>query len=92
MAVETNGIVYGVCSVAEGADLLFAESCVQLGIPLRVLLPLPKEEFLRDFDAATRARAEQAIQNAISAEVTGDLTFPNRAITIAASKRCNAAS
>jgi hypothetical protein len=71
-----TGILYGVCSVAEGADLLFAESCVQLGIPLRVLLPFPKEDFLKDFDAATRARCELVMQSAISVEVTGDLAFP----------------
>jgi len=32
----------GVSSAAAGGDLLFAESCVQLEIPLRVLLPLPR--------------------------------------------------
>jgi len=71
----TPCIVYGVSSVAEGADLLFAESCGQLGIPLRVMLPFPRDEFLRKFDAATRARAEQVMQNAVSLEVTGDLAF-----------------
>jgi len=35
------GVVYGVSSVAAGGDLLFAESCIQLELPLSDLLPLP---------------------------------------------------
>jgi len=66
-----EGTIYGVSSVAAGADLLFAESCIQLEIPLHVLLPMPKEEFRKDFDAATWSRAEQAMAKAISVEVTG---------------------
>ena len=69
------GVVYGVSSVASGGDLLFAESCIQLGLPLSVLLPLPPEEFRKDFDAATWARAEQVLSKATSIEVTtGDGT------------------
>ena len=41
---SASGLVYGISSVAAGGDLLFAESCIQLAIPLRVLLPLPAEE------------------------------------------------
>ena len=33
----TRGIVSGVSSAAAGGGLLFAESCIELGIPLRVL-------------------------------------------------------
>jgi hypothetical protein len=64
------GLVYGVSSVAAGADLLFAESCLQLELPLRVLLPLPVEEFRKDFDAISWARAEQVLRRAASVEVT----------------------
>ena len=67
-----EGIVYGVSSVAAGADLLFAENCLLLEMPLRVLLPFPKEEFRKDFDDKTWARAEYVMQNAVSVEVTGD--------------------
>ena len=63
--------VCGVSSVAAGADLLFAESCIALGIPLRVLLPLAREEFRKDFDEATWARAEEAMRSAVSVEVVG---------------------
>lgn len=66
-----RGLIYGVSSVAAGGDLLFAESCIELEIPLRVLLPFPAEEFRNDFDAATWSRAENAIRKAVSVEVTG---------------------
>ena len=65
------GTVYGVCSVAAGGDLLFAESCTALGIPFRILLPLPLEDFRTDFDAPSWSRAQQAMGNAISIEVIG---------------------
>jgi hypothetical protein len=58
--------------VASGADLLFSESCIQLKIPLRVLLPIPKDKFQKDFDVATWTRAEQVMAQAISVEVTGN--------------------
>jgi hypothetical protein len=58
--------------VAAGGDLLFAESCVQLGIPLRVLLPLPQKYFRKDFDTATWVRAEQVLSKAVSVAVAGD--------------------
>ncbi len=62
-------VVVGVSSVAAGADLLFAESCLALGIPLRVLLPLPREEFRKDFDAADWNRAERVMEQALSVDV-----------------------
>ncbi|MGD0294546.1 MAG: hypothetical protein ABSB30_11865 [Terracidiphilus sp.] len=68
----TSGIICGVSSAAAGGDLLFAESCIELGIPLRVLLPLPQEDFQKDFDTATWLRAEQVLSKAVSVEVTGN--------------------
>jgi hypothetical protein len=65
------GLIYGVASVAAGGDLLFGESCVELDIPLQVLLPMPVEEFRADFDDATWVRAERLMAAAISVEVTG---------------------
>jgi hypothetical protein len=65
------GIVCGISSIAAGADLLFAESCLELGLPLRVLLPMPAEDFRADFDAPTWARAERVLEHAISTDVTG---------------------
>jgi hypothetical protein len=68
---KTNKTVYGVSSAAAGGDLLFAESCIELGLPIRILLPAPKEQFRDDFDAPTWSRAESVMQRAISVEVIG---------------------
>ena len=64
------GLVYGISSVAAGGDLLFAESCIQLALPLRVLLPLPVDEFRKDFDEKSWLRAERVLSKAASVEVT----------------------
>lgn len=68
---SASGLVYGISSVAAGGDLLFAESCVQLALPLCVLLPLPVEELRKDFDEISWARAEQVLRKAAAVEVTG---------------------
>lgn len=68
---KTNKTVYGVSSAAAGGDLLFAESCIQIGLPIRILLPEPKEQFREDFDEATWNRAESVMKRAISVEVIG---------------------
>lgn len=68
---STPGLVYGISSVAAGGDLLFAESCIQLALPLCVLLPLPEEEFRKDFDETSWARAELVLKKAASVEVIG---------------------
>jgi hypothetical protein len=67
----TNKIVYGVSSAAAGGDLLFAESCLQIGLPIRILLPVSKEQFREDFDEPTWNRAELVMQRAFSVEVIG---------------------
>jgi hypothetical protein len=65
------GIVYGVSSAAAGGDQLFAESCLELGIPVRILLPKPEEEFKKDFDGWSWQRTERIIEKALCVEVTG---------------------
>ena len=65
------GAIYGVSSAAAGADLLFTESCLELGLPLRIFLPLPKEQFRNDFDEPTWKRAECVLARALSVEITG---------------------
>ena len=66
-----EGIVYGVSSAAAGGDQLFAESCLELEIPLRVLLPRPAEGFREDFDEAAWQRTERILKDAVSVEVIG---------------------
>jgi hypothetical protein len=65
------GVVYGVTSAAAGGDLLFAETCIELNLPIRVFLPLPKEQFREDFDETSWARAECVFGKALSVEITG---------------------
>ena len=66
-----EGVVYGVSSAASGGDQLFAENCLELEIPLRVLLPRPAEQFREDFDEASWQRTERILKDAVSVEVTG---------------------
>jgi hypothetical protein len=74
---KTSGVVYGVSSIAAGGDLLFAESCIALNLPIRIMLPSPLETFREDFDDPTWQRAERVMAGALSVEVVGvsqDLT------------------
>ena len=71
VAGQAPGAVCGVSSVAAGADLLFAEVCLGLKLPLRIFLPMPKEQFRNDFDAASWERAERVLAGALSVEVAG---------------------
>ena len=66
----SSATVCGVSSLAEGGDLLFAESCIEMGIPLQVLLPFSREMFRADFDSETWAHVESVLRNAIDVEVT----------------------
>jgi len=66
-----HGIMYGISSAAAGGDQLFAESCLELNIPLRILLPRPAEQFRADFDDTSWLRTVRIMENAISVEVSG---------------------
>lgn len=69
--VRVPGLVYGVSSTAAGGDLLFAETCIDLNVPIRIFLPFPKEKFRNDFDDQTWERAERVMASALSLEVKG---------------------
>lgn len=45
--VEESGAVAGVSSLANGADILFAEAMVKRGLPLHVVLPIAEDEFVQ---------------------------------------------
>jgi hypothetical protein len=64
-------ILYGVSSLAAGGQLIFAESCIALGIPLRLLLPSGRDRFLGDSSAEVRDRFEPVIDGAMSVEIAG---------------------
>jgi len=68
---KVPGMIYGLASTAAGGDLLFAETCAELHVPIRVFLPVPREQFRDDFDEPSWARAESVFKNALSVEVTG---------------------
>jgi hypothetical protein len=45
---ETAGALSGVAGAASGVDLLFHEVCGELGIPTKVCLPIPIEDYRRE--------------------------------------------
>lgn len=54
-----------VSSVALGADLIFAEECLEAGVPWRCLLPFSKDELRKDgYTDAEWARAEACVARA----------------------------
>jgi hypothetical protein len=67
-------ILYGVSSLAAGGQLIFAESCVALGVPLRLLLPSGRDRFLSDSSVQDRGRFEAVIDGAMSVEIAGGET------------------
>jgi hypothetical protein len=66
---KIKGELAAVSSIAIGADTLFAEEVLKLGVPWIALLPFPREEFAKDFAAADWARAEQCLSRALAEEV-----------------------
>jgi hypothetical protein len=68
---KAPGTVYGLSSAAAGGDLLFTETCIELGLPIRILLPLQREQFRDDFDDSTWNRVERVLNCAFSVEVVG---------------------
>ncbi|MFM9958078.1 MAG: adenylate/guanylate cyclase domain-containing protein [Phycisphaerales bacterium] len=47
------GATEGVCSLARGSDILFAEAMLKRGGRLRIVLPMVEREFLQEQDGAT---------------------------------------
>jgi tetratricopeptide (TPR) repeat protein len=55
--IRSGMAVLAICGGARGGDLLFAEACRDLGADVRLLLPLPEEEFLTRWVGSEEWRA-----------------------------------
>ncbi len=66
-----GGRVIAISSAAAGADLVFLRACVDLRIPMVVVLPFPEERFSEDFeDPREWELAEKLLGVALSRHVT----------------------
>ncbi len=59
-------------SIAEGADMLFARTALQLGLGWEAVLPLPPAEFRADFSPELWREVESLLAEAESARVIGE--------------------
>lgn len=67
---RVKGELVGRASAAEGADLMFLETCAELGIRYNVVLPFPIERFQRDFPSESAwERAKSLIDAAAGVEI-----------------------
>ena len=65
-----DGQLTGRSSAAAGADLIFLETCRELGLAYSVVLPFPEERFREDFDdEAEWAKAKAVIDGAANVEI-----------------------
>lgn len=68
---KTGGLIVGCSSAAIGADTLFAETCAELSIPWKALLPFSPAEFQTDFDASQWSHASELLGGALEIEISG---------------------
>jgi hypothetical protein len=68
LAQRVDGEFEAYTSLAEGADILFAESAVAAGKEIHLLLPFRREEFLADISPEWRSRFEAMSGSALSVE------------------------
>ena len=52
------------CSLAAGADLLCADAAEELGIPVTAVLPMPADDYRRDFGEADLAKLNHHLERA----------------------------
>lgn len=60
---ETYKDLHAVSALAEGADTIFAEEAIKLGIPVSFVLPFSLEEYRKDFSAEGQVVLEKLIEN-----------------------------
>jgi hypothetical protein len=68
LRAQVSGKLIGYSSIAIGADTLFAETCIALGIPWIALLPRPREDFKKDFTESDWAKTSELLQQAARVE------------------------
>jgi hypothetical protein len=51
-----------IVGMAEGADLLVAETALGLGVPVEAVLPMPLEHYAADFDGETLAQLKELLR------------------------------
>lgn len=68
-------------SIASGADILCAEVALQLGMRLVCPLPLPIDEYRKDFTGADAAAFDALIQRADCTFVAPDIEMPHQSAT-----------
>jgi len=51
-----------IVGMAEGADLLVAQTALDLGVPVDAVLPMPLEHYAADFDPATLERLKELLR------------------------------
>jgi hypothetical protein len=61
---ETSGEWIGLSSVAVGSDQMFVDQVLGLGMSWHVILPLPRAEFQKDFNAVEWADVERTLTQA----------------------------
>ncbi len=72
-----------IVGMAEGADLLVAETALGLGVPVEAVLPMPLEHYAADFDDGTLAQLKELLRRPqvrcveLSAEVASAGTAPH---------------
>jgi hypothetical protein len=52
-----------IVGMAQGADLLVAQTALGLGVPVEAVLPMPLEHYAADFDATTLACLKELLRN-----------------------------
>jgi hypothetical protein len=68
LRAEVSGKLFGYSSIAIGADTIFAETCIALGIPWIALLPRPREDFKKDFTESDWAKTSELLEQAARVE------------------------
>jgi hypothetical protein len=72
-----------IVGMAEGADLLVAETALGLGVPVEAVLPMPLEHYAADFDVQTLAQLRELLRRPqvrcveLSADAAGPATGPH---------------